>query len=112
MDDEPAHILFICSMNQWRSPTAEELYRKEVGLRCRSAGTSSRARRKVSVKDIRWADLIVVMEAKHLERLRSEFRDELRSVEIEVLEVEDRYQYMDPRLIEELKAVLDPLLLE
>ena len=42
------NVLFICSRNQWRSPTAEQVYRKHPLLAVRSAGTSLNARRKVS----------------------------------------------------------------
>jgi hypothetical protein len=55
------NVLFICSKNQWRSPTAETVWRKHPDLSVRSAGTSSTARRKVSVDDIRWADVIFVI---------------------------------------------------
>jgi predicted protein tyrosine phosphatase len=38
----------VCSKNQWRSPTAEALYRKHPSLAVRSAGTSSSARHQLS----------------------------------------------------------------
>ena len=50
------NILFICSYNKWRSPTAEQVWRKHPGLNVRSAGTSARARRAVSEADIVWAE--------------------------------------------------------
>jgi len=106
------NVLFVCSMNQWRSPTAERIYQKYALLNCRSAGTSQKARRTIGVADLRWADLIIVMEQKHLERLRADFRSEIRHHEIHVLEVEDRYQFMDPELVKELRSVLDPILTE
>ena len=104
-------VLFVCSRNQWRSPTAEEIYRKHPHLNCRSGGTSKGARRKVGIADIRWADLVVVMEDKHLERLAAAFSKEIEHKEIEVLGIEDNYRYMDPDLITELKFALDPILL-
>lgn len=107
---ESRNILFICSRNQWRSPTAEALYRDFAQLNVRSAGTSAKAKRRLSLKDIRWADLIVVMEETHRQRIRAEFRDEVRYKTIEVLEIEDRYQFMDPELVEEIRAVADPIL--
>jgi hypothetical protein len=71
---EKRNVLFICSRNQWRSPTAEAIWRKHPLLAVRSAGTSPNARRKVSVADIRWADVIFVMEEKHKSRLVAEFK--------------------------------------
>ncbi|WP_223816002.1 arsenate reductase/protein-tyrosine-phosphatase family protein [Adhaeribacter rhizoryzae] len=41
-------ILFVCSRNQWRSPTAEKVFRYYPGLEVRSAGTAAGARRKVT----------------------------------------------------------------
>ena len=42
------NVLFVCSRNQWRSPTAEQLFRRHPGLSVRSAGTSAGARRRVT----------------------------------------------------------------
>jgi predicted protein tyrosine phosphatase len=41
----------------------------------------------------------------------ADFRDELRYKEIHVLGLEDRFKFMEPDLIEELRSALDPLLL-
>ena len=46
------NILFICSRNQWRSPTAETIWRKDPNFLVRSAGTASSARHTVSDADI------------------------------------------------------------
>lgn len=109
-DAEPVKVLFVCSKNQWRSPTGETLYRKVQGVDARSAGTARSARRKVSVSDIRWADLILVMEDKHASRLRADFRDELKYKQMHVLDIPDDYKYMDPDLIELLDAKASPLI--
>lgn len=111
LETEVLNVLFVCSMNKWRSPTAEKIYRKHPLLACRSAGTSSKAKHRLTVSDIRWADLIVVMEQKHHDRIAANFRDEARFKEVHVLEVEDRYKYMDPELVSELRFALDPILL-
>ncbi|WP_162026324.1 MULTISPECIES: low molecular weight protein tyrosine phosphatase family protein [unclassified Lentimonas] len=104
------NVLFVCSMNQWRSPTAEKLYSKVPLMNVRSAGTSSKARRHVSLKDLQWADLVIVMESKHKQQLAAEYRQALRGCEVHVLEIEDRYKFMDPELVEELKYAIDPIL--
>lgn len=95
----PLHVLFICSRNQWRSPTGEALFRRSPGLAVRSAGTSSKARRTVSIADIHWADLILVMEEKHSSRLRADFRPLLRFKELHVLDIPDEFHFMDPELV-------------
>lgn len=96
------NILFICSRNQWRSPTAEKVWSKHPGISVRSAGTSPRARRTVSVKDIQWADIIFAMEQKHKDRLKAEFARLLSHKPIHVLDIPDEYQFMDPELVETL----------
>ncbi|NLD14765.1 MAG: phosphotyrosine protein phosphatase [Gammaproteobacteria bacterium] len=97
------NVLFICSRNQWRSPTAETVWRKHPDISVRSAGTSPNARKTVSPADIRWADVIVVMEQKHKNRLVAEFTRLLDHKPIHVLEIPDEYKYMDQELVEILK---------
>ncbi len=104
------NILFICSRNQWRSPTAEAVWRKLPGLNVRSAGTSPKARRSVTAADIQWADIIFVMEPKHQQRLRSEFRQLLNYKRLEVLNIPDDYKFMDPELVEMLEAEAEQFL--
>jgi predicted protein tyrosine phosphatase len=79
-------------------------------ISARSAGTSTVARRKVTRSDIRWADLIFVMEEKHRSKLLAEFPDESAFKEIYVLNIEDNYRYMDQELIDELVKVVDPII--
>jgi len=110
IDSEVLNVLFVCSMNKWRSPTAEKVYRNHPLLNVRSAGTSSKAQHKISIVDIRWSDCIVLMEEKHHERVRSEFREELAHTEIHVIDVEDNFEFMDPRLVEELQVQINSVL--
>lgn len=81
-------------------------------MNTRSAGTSSKARHPVSLRDIKWADLIIVMESKHKQRLVADFPEAMRYREVHVLAIEDNFKFMDPELIEELRAAIDPLLSE
>lgn len=104
------NILFICSRNQWRSPTAEQIFRRHPLLFVRSAGTSANARRKVSADDIHWADVIFVMEEKHKSRLVAEFSPLLAGKTIHVLDIPDEYKYMDPELVEQLEQSVGSLL--
>ena len=94
------HILFVCSKNQWRSPTAEQIWRKHSALAVRSGGTSSNARHTVSMDDVRWAHVIFVMEEKHKVQIMTKFRRELVNKPIHVLDIPDEYKFMDPELIE------------
>lgn len=99
-DSASIKILFVCSKNQWRSPTGETVFGKIEGVSTKSAGTSKSAKHKINVQDIRWADFILVMEEKHKSRIQAEFRDETRYKNLHVLDIPDDYQYMDEELIE------------
>lgn len=104
------NILFICSRNQWRSPTAESIFRKHPDLNVRSAGTSDKARRKVTEADITWAHTILVMEAQHRRQLQSKFGGLLSHKNLINLDIPDDYQFMDPELVEMLKATATQIL--
>ena len=101
------NILFICSRNQWRSPTAEKIYSKDTRFNVRSAGTSPRAKKTVSAKDIEWAEIIFVMEHKHKDRLKADFNRLLQYKKIIVLDIPDEYQYMDEELVQLLKESVE-----
>lgn len=96
-------VLFICSRNQWRSPTAERIWRKHPALSVRSAGTSPNARRTVSADDLNWADVIFAMEEKHKSRLVASYRHMLEGKRIFVLDIPDDYKFMDSELVELLR---------
>lgn len=96
------NLLFICSRNQWRSPTGEKIWGKREGYHARSAGTSPNARITVSSGDIRWADLIFVMEKKHKNRLIAKFTRMLDYKPIHILEIPDEYKFMDPELVKQI----------
>jgi predicted protein tyrosine phosphatase len=103
---ENQKILFICSQNRWRSLTAERMFEGFSGYSVRSAGTEPGARIRVTEGHIGWADIIFVMEKRHMERLRGKFSEAVAGKKIVCLHVPDEYQYMDPELIEILKAKL------
>lgn len=108
--DQKLNVLFICSRNQWRSPTAEQMWRKHPEVSARSAGTSPNARHTVSVEDIQWADVVLVMEEKHKSRLKAEFTRLLENKPIHVLDIPDDYKYMDPELVEMLEQSVNSIL--
>ncbi len=101
--NERLNVLFVCSRNQWRSPTAENVWRKHPALSVRSAGTSPNARRHVTEDDLRWCETIFVMEEKHKSRLLAEFGRLVEHTPIHVLDIPDEYKYMDPELVTELQ---------
>ena len=82
----------------------------EPGLHVRSAGTEPSARVRLSAKSIAWADLIFVMEKRHRQRIQERFGMEAASGKVVVLDIPDDYQYMDPDLVEEIRARVEPYL--
>ncbi len=102
------NLLFICSRNQWRSPTAEAIFKNSQNHHARSAGTEPSARIRVTEKLLSWADVVFVMEKKHRERLQEKFPSMGKT--IIVLDIPDEYQYMDPELVEMIKHSVEPYL--
>ena len=107
---ETLKVLFVCSMNQWRSPTAEKIYADKPLVQARSAGTRKRAKNPVKSGDLKWADIVIVMELKHRQRLLAGFPGEMRFKEVHVLDIPDEYKFMDPELVDVLRASVDPIL--
>jgi len=104
------NVLFVCSKNRWRSPTAEKVFSKHEMISPRSRGTSRDARQKITSSDIKWADIVLVMEEKHKRRLSAEFPGETRYKEIHVLDIPDDYRYMDSELVDILNDCVPTIL--
>jgi predicted protein tyrosine phosphatase len=100
------NVLFICSRNQWRSPTAEAIFKRHPALNVRSAGTSDKAKRKVTESDIAWAHTIFAIETKHRRQLQKKFGHLLADKTVIDLDIPDDYQFMDPELVEVLTIVV------
>lgn len=103
------NVLFVCSKNQWRSPTAEKVFSMHELISARSRGTSSDARRKITSTDIKWADVVLVMEEKHKQRITAQYPGESRYKDIYVLDIPDEYRYMDEELVKILQECVPPL---
>lgn len=106
----PTQVLFVCSRNQWRSPTAEQVWRRHPALAVRSGGTSPNARHPVSAADIAWADVVFVMEEKHKSRLLAAYRRLLENKPVHVLDIPDEYRYMDAELVDLLTQSVGAIL--
>jgi len=97
------NLLFVCSRNQWRSPTAEEIFKNSQEHQVKSAGTEPLARIKITEKLITWADIIFVMEKKHKDRIEQRFATVVNEKELIVLDIPDNYQFMDEELVDLIK---------
>ncbi|MEH2069514.1 MAG: low molecular weight protein tyrosine phosphatase family protein [Nostoc sp.] len=103
-------LLFICSRNRLRSPTAEAVFSEYQGFETDSAGLDRYTEVPVSTEALAWADIIFVMEKSHKNKLSKNFQRCLRDKKIICLDIPDEYEYMEPALIELLKQKVLPLL--
>ncbi len=93
-------LLFVCTANQQRSPTAEELINKNYKYEAKSAGISPLSGTFISQEAIDWADKIFVMERKHKDFIEKKFNTDK---EIIVFNIPDEYYKNEPELIKVLK---------
>jgi predicted protein tyrosine phosphatase len=101
-------LLFVCSQNRLRSPTAEHHFSLLEGIETVSAGTNRSAEVPLSAEPVEWADIIFCMERLHTDRLRQRFGRQIGSRRVICLDIPDRYEYMDPGLIEVLERKVSP----
>lgn len=107
---ERLNILFVCGRNNRRSPTAEKIFKSDRRMNVRGVGTAETSKRRVTEADLKWADLVLVMERKHASRLREMFHrlDELPPMQ--ALEIPDEYIFMQAELIALLREAVDAAL--
>ena len=97
------NVLFVCSQNKLRSPTAEQVFASHPGIEVLSAGTNNDADNPLTAELVRWADIIFVMERAHRNKLQKRFKADLKARVI-CLDIPDEYEFMDERLVRLLKA--------
>lgn len=97
-------VLFVCSQNRLRSPTAEQLFADWEGVEVASAGLDASCGNPVTPEIVAWADLIFVMERAHRNKLQKRFRKSLKTARVICLDIPDDYEFMDPLLIRLLEA--------
>ena len=100
------NLLFVCSANLNRSPTAENLFKNSNDYSAKSAGIFV-GTNIVNQDLINWADLIFVMSEKedgHLTLLKNNFN--LDGKKVYDLDIPDIYYEGDPELIGTLKEKL------
>jgi len=104
------NVLFVCTENVARSPMAEsllgEMLRTQGQCDVRSVGTAAAACRRLTTRDVVWADVVAVMEEKHRALLEAHWPN--HAGKVVVLGVEDDYDPDEP----ELRAVLAPKIRE
>jgi predicted protein tyrosine phosphatase len=97
------HVLFLCSQNRLRSPTAESIFADSEGFEVRSAGLNNDSIVSTTPALVEWADYIFVMEKSHRNKLRKKYKKYLNKQRVICLDIPDEYEYMDDGLIRLLK---------
>ena len=105
-------LLFLCSQNRLRSPTAERVFSSRPGIEVMSAGLDADAVKTVTPELIEWADLIFVMEKAHRNNLARKFQACVAGKRIVCLDIPDEYLFMDPDLVRLLEMKVSPFLPE
>jgi predicted protein tyrosine phosphatase len=103
-------LLFICSRNRWRSPTAEQVFEDVDGIETASAGLSPDAENPLTPELIEWAEVIFVMERAHKVKLNTHFSSYLAHKRVICLGIPDKYTLMDPQLVKLLKTKVNRFL--
>ena len=98
------HVLFVCSQNKLRSPTAEQIFADWPGVETASAGTNHDAEEVLTAEWIDWADIIFVMEKQHRSKVQRAYRNRLGHARLICLDIPDDYGFMEPALIQLLEA--------
>ena len=93
------NLLFLCSRNRLRSPTAEHVFASRPGVETASAGLAPDAEEPCSAELVEWADIIFVMERAHRARLQRRFRAQLKRARVICLDIPDDYAFMQPELV-------------
>lgn len=108
MKDRP-NILVVCGRNKKRSRTAESIYKNDNRFNVRSAGLSPKSDRKITENDLKWADLIFVMETGQRAKIWGLYRH-IDFPPIEILDIPDDYEFMDSELIDLLTERINDIL--
>ena len=98
------NLLFVCSENRLRSPTAEEVFSAYPGLKAIGAGINADAETPVSGDLIEWAHVILVMEKSHKRKIANKYQALLKDKRLVCLDIPDIYERMQPELVELLEA--------
>ena len=105
---QPLRVLFVCSRNRLRSPTAEQVFAGVDSLETASAGLAPDADNPMTAELAEWADVIFVMEKVHRTKLRSRFGRWLKRARVVCLDIPDDYGFMNGALVALLKQRAGP----
>jgi len=93
------NVLFVCSQNRLRSPTAEQVFSRWPEIEVSSAGLNHDAEEPLTAEMVEGADIIFVMEKAHRNKLARRFKAQLKRARVICLDIPDDYEFMDPALV-------------
>lgn len=107
-------VLFVCTGNVARSPMAVGIFAELAGRRsrheARTAGADAGAARRLTTRELAWADVVAVMESAHLELIRHQWPEHARKERVP--DVPDDYDPGELALREVLMPKIRTLLKE
>jgi predicted protein tyrosine phosphatase len=94
------NVLFVCTHHVARSPMAAMLFSEVAGATSaytvRSVGLAGSASRRLTMRELAWADVVVVMEPAHLALIARRWPQQVAKVRM--LDVPDDYDPGEPNL--------------
>lgn len=100
------NVLVVCGRNKRRSRTAEYMFKNDQRFNIRSVGLSPRSLREIKAKDVEWSNIILVMDDEQSSQLKSQYKSNDIPV-VEVLGIEDTYEYLNLELQEILRREIN-----
>lgn len=101
-------ILFLCTANRLRSPTAEQVFSTYPNIEATSAGLAHDAVETLTPGHFEGVDIIFVMEKAHRNKLSKRFKAHIGNARVICLNIPDEFEFMQPELISLLKARVTP----
>lgn len=101
-------LLFLCTANRLRSPTAEQVFAEYPGVETMSAGLAHDAVETLTPEHLEGVDIVFVMEKAHRNKLSQRFKPYIGKARVVCLNIPDDYEFMQPELIALLKARVTP----
>ena len=102
----PLRVVFVCTQNKLRSPTAEVVFRESPDWEVASAGTARDAETPLTRDLLEWADVAVCMEKRHRDWIRGKMKGALPDDRLLTLGIPDDYEFMDPDLVDLLERLV------
>ncbi|MFH0908344.1 MAG: phosphotyrosine protein phosphatase [bacterium] len=102
----PLNVLFVCDSKKRRSPTAERIFKRDRRMNVRAAGVGDSSSCRMKEGDLRWAQLVLVMERKYAGRLRAAFPNLDPFPPIASLDIPNDYAFMQEELIQLLRVTV------